>query len=544
MRGHHLWGFSQVLFCGYVLGIREPVDCAAIVSTKTIYLPTTIYTPAPSGEGEGSNGSRQDYCSISSFPGDANSGTSLASTEATGASSIPTTAVGSGYSTGDISSTAVSSVTTGVVISNTTSFPIPGTSASPSTQAPPRPTDPFGITPPSPPGPFRGFKNAVYFTNWGTYTSGYQPQELPVSELTHIIYAFADIDVNGTVRSSDPAVDLEKRYPLDSTNNFTTNAYGVVKQLFIHKKHNRHLKTLLSIGGWNYSPKFASAAATEMGRQTFAKSAVQIVTDWGFDGIDVDWEFPSTDVEKENFVKLLEVCRSAFDRYSFQHHLGYRFEISVASPASPLNYQNMDLATMNRYVDTWHLMAYDYSGSWDTVSGHQANVFVNRNNAVSTKLSTHDAIGHYEEQGIHPQKILMGLPLYGRAFEGTSGLGQNYSGVGEGGPQPGIYYYRDLPRPGAAVLYDEAAKATYSYDNSTRELISYDDVRSTRFKSRYVVDRHLGGAFFWEASGDKAGARSLVGTMSEGLRWLDETPNNLRYPTSRYRNIRLGIPGE
>ncbi|KAI1083212.1 glycoside hydrolase superfamily [Whalleya microplaca] len=535
MRRYHLWGVLQALLCGSALGVKERVDCTVTVSTTTIYVPTTIYAPTPSIIGERSDGSQQDYCSISSFTGGAST-----ADEVTGAPSSPTTAVSSGLTIRNISTSAVASVTTSAVISNATGITLPGTSAIPSTGAPPRPTDPFGATPPSPPGPFRGFKNAAYFTNWGTYSSDYQPQELPVSELTHIIYAFADIDLNGTVKSSDPVADLQKRYPQDSTDNFTSNAYGVVKQLFIHKKYNRNLKTLLSIGGWSYSPKFAAVAATEMGRQTFAKSAVKIATDWGFDGVDIDWEYPSNDVEKENFVKLLEASRSAFDRYSFQHHLGYRFEISVASSASPLNYLNMDLATMNKYVDTWHLMAYDYSGSWDTVSGHQSNVFGYTNNNISTRLSTHDAISYYEKQGIHPQKILMGLPLYGRAFEGTSGLGQNYSSVGEGG----VYYYKDLPRPGATVFYDDAAKATYSYDNKTRELISYDDVRSTHFKSRYIVNRHLGGAFFWEASGDRAGAQSLVNTMSKDLSWLDETRNNLYYPTSQYHNIRLGLPRE
>lgn len=394
-----------------------------------------------------------------------------------------------------------------------------------------------------PPGPFRGFKNGAYFTNWGV-NSGFHPQELPVSELTHIYYAFADIEADGTVKSSDPVVDLQKRYPDDSLSNRTANAYGAVKQLYIHKKWNRTLKVLLSIGGWNFSPKFVTAAATDAARYKFATSAVKLVTDWGFDGIDIDWEYPANDVEKDNFVKLVQACRQAFDRYALLHGVQYRFTISVASPASPQNYEKLDLFAMNKYVDSWHLMAYDYSGSWDTVSGHQANVFSYESSAESKRLSTDAAVQHYESQGVHPQKILLGLPLYGRAFEGTSGLGQNYTSVGQGGPQPGVYYFKDLPKPGAKVVYDDVAKATYSYDAAAKELVSYDDVRSTTYKAQYLKWRRLGGAFFWEASGDKGGARGLVNTMSKHLDWLDETPNNLHYPTSQYRNIRWGMPGE
>lgn len=189
-------------------------------------------------------------------------------------------------------------------------------------------------------------------------------------------------------------------------------------------------------------------------------------------------------------------------------------------------------------------MAYDYSGSWDTVSGHQANVFEYKNDPNAKKLSTDDAIDHYISRGIHPRKILMGMPLYGRSFEGTSGLGQNYSSVGEGGPQPGVWYYKDLPKPGAKVVWDHVAKATYSYDAENKELISYDDIRSTDFKSEYIQWRDLGGAFFWEASGDRGGSRSLINTMSKNLDWPDETRNNLYYPTSQYRNIRRGMPDE
>ncbi|KAI1383236.1 glycoside hydrolase family 18 protein [Hypoxylon trugodes] len=457
----------------------------------------------------------------------------------TGITASPTTATPPS-SIGTTTSVPFGNTTTSVIVPPTTSAP-PSSTPSPTTSPPAEPTRP--IPPAFPPGPFRGYKNAVYFTNWGV-NAGFHPQELPVSELTHILYAFADIDEDGTVKSSDPVIDLQKRYPDDSKLNVTRNAYGAVKQLFLHKKYNRNLKTILSIGGWNYSPKFVTVAASDATRFKFATTAVKLVTDWGFDGIDIDWEYPNNDVEKANFVKLLEACRHAFDRYSLLHGLRYRFTISVASPASPQNYDKLDLVGMNRYVDNWNLMAYDYSGSWDTVSGHQANVFSYLDDPAVKKPSTDDAIRHYESQGIHPRKILMGLPVYGRAFEGTSGIGQNYSSVGEGGPQPGVFYYKDLPKPGADVVWDDVAKATYSYDPDTKELISYDNVRSTNFKSEYLQWRDLGGAFFWEASGDKGGGQGLVNTMSKNLDWLDETENNLHYPTSQYRNIRWGLPGE
>ncbi|KAK6843420.1 Chitinase 1 [Apiospora arundinis] len=364
--------------------------------------------------------------------------------------------------------------------------------------------------PPSPPPAFRGYKNAIYFTSWGTSgNNSYQPQELPVSELTHILYAFADIDANGTVKSSDAFAD----------------------QLYLHKKWNRNLKALLSIGGFDFSPKFIPVAADEGG----------MMADYGFDGLDLDWEYPADAEQAQHFILLLKACREELDKFSFQHRLAYRFLLTVASPAGPVNSHKLDLAGMDPYVDIWNLMAYDYTGSWDNTTGHQSNLYRSPRRPSATKLSTDDAVRYYEAAGIQPHKILLGLPTYGRSFESTSGLGQAYMGVGvEGG---GVLLYKTLPRPGAQELWDDEAKASWSYDNKTRELVSYDTPRSTLYKARYVRRKKLGGAFFWEATGDRAGAASLVNTMSKTLGWLDESPNHLWYPMSQYDNIRWGMPG-
>ncbi|KAK1754872.1 glycoside hydrolase family 18 protein [Echria macrotheca] len=392
---------------------------------------------------------------------------------------------------------------------------------------------------------FKGsYTNALYFTNWGIYGADYQPQQLPVSEITRVLYAFADIGSDGEVKSSDAWSDYQKHYPTDSWNDQGNNAYGCVKQLFLLKKQNRHLKVLLSIGGWTYSPKFPPIAATEAGRQKFASSAVKLVQDWGFDGIDIDWEYPSNPTEAQNFVLLLQACRAALDAYAAQHAPGYHFQITVASPAGAQHYNAMDLSGMDRYVDAWHLMAYDYAGGWDTTSGHQANIYANGANPASTKFSTEQAVRDYISHGISPSKIVLGMPLYGRSFESTGGLGQPYSGTG-GNPQAGgqgVWLYRDLPRPGAKVVYDDVAKASYSYDENTKELISFDTVDSAVAKAGYLVSRGLGGAVFWEASGDKKGSESLVGTLADRMGRLDSAMNLLSYPASQYDNIRKGMP--
>jgi len=223
--------------------------------------------------------------------------------------------------------------------------------------------------------------------------------------------------------------------------------------------------------------------------------------------------------------------------------------LTVAVPAGPINYQKLQMAAMDRYLDFWNLMAYDFAGAWDATSGHQANIFPSRANPCSTPFSADAAVKAYIAGGVPPRKIILGMPLYGRAFENTDGPGTSYAGTGEGSWERGIWDYKVLPHAGAVEVNDSNLLASYTYNQSARKMVSYDTPEIAALKTEYLTHTHLGGAMWWELSGDRpiSDPKSLVGTTvgsMGGCAALDREENTICYPASKYDNMRAGFPNQ
>ncbi|KAG0000226.1 hypothetical protein BGZ65_004545 [Modicella reniformis] len=379
----------------------------------------------------------------------------------------------------------------------------------------------------------------TYFVAWAIYARNHNVLDLPVESLTHVLYAFANLDPEGRVVLGDSWADTDKHYEDDSWNDSGTNLYGNFKRLGLLKKANRHLKVSLSIGGWTWSTNFAGVAACPHKRATFVKTSIELMNNLGLDGLDIDWEYPKTEEDAENYVSLLRELRQGLNQYAAEKGDPNPYLLTGAMPCGETNYSLLRLREMNRYMDTFYLMAYDLAGSWSDVAGHQSNLY-------GGEVNIHKAIQHYLCQGIPSHKIVMGMPIYGRAFQNTNGIGHPFEGIGQGTWEQGVYDYKVLPFPGAVEYYDSECVSSYSYDPVKRELITYDTPLVVDRKSEYIAHNHLGGAMFWESSADHKAepGRALINNVSNTLRRhapLDSTLNHLDYPTSIYDNVRAGF---
>lgn len=371
-------------------------------------------------------------------------------------------------------------------------------------------------------------KNIIgYFVSWGIYARNYHVMDIPVEKVNIINYAFANINPSsGTIELGDPYADIDKAYPGDCWDAGCMR--GSFHQLQLLKEENPHLKTMISVGGWTWSTCFSGIAISEESREIFAQSCLDFILTYGFDGVDLDWEYPveggletnqQDSNDKENLTALLHRLRELLDAQEEIDNKQYY--LSIASSANPNYMDNLEVEEIMNSLDWINVMSYDFHGPWsgegDPSTNFNSPLYMTEGGDVPepyhTNFNLHASVQNYINRGVPREKLNAGLAFYGRAFGGVqninNGLFAPYAGPSSIGTwEDGVFDSWDLQNDyinqnGYTRYWHEEAQVPWLYNPSTQVMISYDDVQSIGIKADYIIQENLGGGMFWEFSGDK-----------------------------------------
>lgn len=266
------------------------------------------------------------------------------------------------------------------------------------------------------------------------------------------MYAFAKLE--------DNAIDIfDANLDIGSTDSRVSDVWGhgMYQKFNALRQKNPQLNTMIAIGGWNEgSDKYSQMASTRASRAVFIKSVLAFLREHNFDGLDLDWEYPSKSAasgvdripgnpaDKQNFIELIRELHEAFDPH------GYILSAAVSAGKATID-TAYDVQQMSRFLDFCNLMLYDFTGSWQSRTGHHSPLMAPLGSSQKDiELTVSFAIDYWISLGLDPEKLVVGIPFYGRSFTlagKEKGLGAPAKGAGKAGPftrQDGTIGYNEV----------------------------------------------------------------------------------------------------
>ena len=399
-------------------------------------------------------------------------------------------------------------------------------------------------------------RRVAYFAQWGIYGRNFKVRNVDASgqaaKLTHIHYAFGNVSEQGRCFEAnqlglgDAWADYQTRFSAaDSVDGvadvFNQPLAGNFNQIKELKAKYPNLKVLMSLGGWTWS-KFFSNAALPANRAAFVSSCIDLFIKGNlpmiggepqggpgsafgvFDGIDLDWEWPGSEgnvgnvirpEDKANFAALIGEFRNQLNAYGAS--VGRQYLLTAFLPADPAKVDAGIAGSIFANLDYATVQGYDFYGAWQPQTNHQSQLFNPPGNPApaNQRFSVDSAVSKLISIGAPANKLVVGLPAYGRGWTGVAatnnGLYQNGSAA-PGTWEAGTEDYDVLKNRAGTVFRDNANGAIWKYDGST--FWSYDDPQLIQQKGGYVKSRGLGGLMLWSLDGDDG---ALVTAMQAGL---------------------------
>jgi len=306
---------------------------------------------------------------------------------------------------------------------------------------------------------------AGYYPSWGKSTL--PAQNLAMNNLTHVIHSFV-------IPGSDGSLDYDADFIYPQLNT---------------KVHAAGKKITFALGGWGGSDGFSAMAASAPSRETFINNIITFCLRNNYDGVDIDWEHPANALDKKNLVSLVKEMREAFNT------TGQNLIISMAVTAGSWAGQWIDYDSLTSSIDWFGCMTYDFHGTWSDHAGHNSPLYSSGGDQCG---SVND--GYYYltgTRGVPKEKILIGIPFYGRQFSASRLYGPATGGTD--------LNYRDIfPMIGSGWTryWDNAAQAPYLLNTGRTLFITYDDSASVAVKFKYALDKRIAGVMIWALGGD------------------------------------------
>ncbi|KAG8162769.1 hypothetical protein KVR01_007247 [Diaporthe batatas] len=365
------------------------------------------------------------------------------------------------------------------------------------------------VTKPSCKGTSSNQRTIGYYEGWSTTRAcdGMYPENIPAGAYTHLNYAFAFIDpVSFAVA------------PMSDTDKDLWPRFTALKEL------NPGLKTFISIGGWSMNDPdqptattFSDLAGSSDAQDKFAKSLITFMSTYGFDGVDIDWEYPvaeersGKEADYKNYVTFLKNLKSALTAS------GGSYGLTITVPSSYWYLRHFDIVEINKVIDWFNVMTYDLHGTWDSTIESLGPKVMAHTNLTEIDL-TMDLMWRND---IPPENIVLGLGFYGRSFTladpSCKTAGCPFSGGGAAGEctnSVGTLSFVEINRlieAGATVTLDkDAAVQIVTWDND--QWVSYDDAETFKMKLDYANSLCLGGSMIWASSTDDS-----LGTAAAAL---------------------------
>ena len=294
-----------------------------------------------------------------------------------------------------------------------------------------------------------------YYPDWVRYE--FPPVYLDLDVLTHVNHAFAWPDVNGNIMSYD--------------NMFNVSNSGIINKKF-----------LLSLGGWGNDEGFAVVSASSELRQTFINNLLDVCNEYGYDGVDLDWEYPQSVTDKNNLNSLVFEMDSMF--YAHDSTL----LITMAVPISSWAGQWYDFGFLKNHIDFFNAMTYDIHGGWSSHAGHNSPLYQSPPGDPDGSCQT--GINYLTvTRGIPAHQINLGLPFWGKQFNAS-----NINGAFSGSVLD--VRYNEIPgliNNGWTYHWDSIAYCPYLINDEQTKVLVYDNPESIAYKCEYAIERELGG---------------------------------------------------